>query len=379
MSRSCHSRTLATQAKARRLPSHVRELYQRGQECDARSDLEGALREWEASLALMTTDEENPDHDPDLLLSLGQLHGRLNRHELCIQYTRRCIAVNPSQALAHLNLGSALSNRGHHADAIECFERCLDLNPDKGLERLACANIGFTLHHFPDRHDEALKRLRRSLELTPAGRESESLTKTVRRTINEIEAEMANKAAGIASKESTRVMRGEFCSVVRDVPSWDGFDLCGGCGVAPTGRAKTLQLCAGCHLISFCSPECQAIAWKEGHKRVCRGKTGRLPTPAQLRTASPAALLSMLKQHQAGHANFAFEGLKCFLAYMRKDITKLDADHLTRINESVGEIVCSHPQHIPIQQIGTALGARLTLGARHKALHCALSTARCRT
>ena len=95
---------------------------------------------------------------------------------------------------------------------------------------------------------------------------------------------------------------------------------------------------------------------------MCRGKTGRLPTPAQLHTASPAALLSMLKQHQAGHANFALEGLRCFMAYMRKDITNLDADHLAGVNESVGEIVCSHPQHTPIQQIGTALRAAYARG-----------------
>ena len=55
-----------------------------------------------------------------VLLNLGQLHGRCGRIELCKQYTRRSIAADPNEPLAHCNLGSALSNGGSHAEALAC-------------------------------------------------------------------------------------------------------------------------------------------------------------------------------------------------------------------------------------------------------------------
>ena len=89
--------------------------YNRGQRCSDRGDNEGARSAWEAALSVSTDGAA-----ATVLLNLGQLHGRCGRIELCKQYTRRSIAADPNEPLAHCNLGSALSNGGSHAEALAC-------------------------------------------------------------------------------------------------------------------------------------------------------------------------------------------------------------------------------------------------------------------
>ena len=99
------------------MPREAVEHYNRGQRCSDRGDNEGARSAWEAALSLSTDGAA-----ATVLLNLGQLHGRCGRIELCKQYTRRSIAADPNQPLAHCNLGSALSNGGSHAEALACAD-----------------------------------------------------------------------------------------------------------------------------------------------------------------------------------------------------------------------------------------------------------------
>ena len=242
---------------------------------------------------------------------------------------------------------------------------------------MALANQGFTLRHFPGRQADALQSLRRCRQLTDRNA-SDHMTKLVVFTINEIEAEMANKREGLPFDARVQhKMRGEACEVAQVASSWAGCDLCGGCGAAPTGRGKSHALCSGCppptrppslsvpphfppftrtrcHLISFCSSECQAIAWQAGHKRACRGKQA-LPTPVQLRAAPPAVLAPLLTEYQAGNASLALVGVKCVLAILSSESQSepISAADSIALQGCVTGIVRSHPHHAPIKKGGT--------------------------
>eukprot|EP01084_Bolivina_argentea_P313568 543010_1 len=42
---------------------------------------------------------------------------------------------------------------------------------------------------------------------------------------------------------------------------------CGNCG-----KDNALKRCASCKVIYYCTKECQAMHWKNGHKKICKGK-----------------------------------------------------------------------------------------------------------
>ena len=48
----------------------------------------------------------------------------------------------------------------------------------------------------------------------------------------------------------------------------NGLDRCGHCGTLAT--AQTLLLCTGCRQRAYCGRSCQLLAWRAGHKKVCK-------------------------------------------------------------------------------------------------------------
>jgi hypothetical protein len=47
----------------------------------------------------------------------------------------------------------------------------------------------------------------------------------------------------------------------------DALKICFNC----MEQKEKLFACNGCHFMVYCSPECQKVSWKAGHKNVCPG------------------------------------------------------------------------------------------------------------
>ena len=62
---------------------------------------------------------------------------------------------------------------------------------------------------------------------------------------------------------------------------------CSQCGAAPSAGAP-LKRCAKCHLVSYCSRECQMAAWRAGHSSECAGsKASKAAAAAAAAAATP--------------------------------------------------------------------------------------------
>ncbi|XP_013406112.1 potential protein lysine methyltransferase SET5-like [Lingula anatina] len=62
-----------------------------------------------------------------------------------------------------------------------------------------------------------------------------------------------------------------WCQCRRCQFEGDGPEECSHCGIKPE-QGKYFLGCANCKRAWYCTPKCQKIAWKKGHKRICKTK-----------------------------------------------------------------------------------------------------------
>ncbi len=102
-------------------------------------------------------------HDIDGVVALAAIAGRLGRYAVAEEYARRAVALRPNLAVAHTNLGNALSSQGRVDEALEAFQRAVAIAPRDPLARY---NLGKTLADS-GRWKDALGQYRRVLRVQP--------------------------------------------------------------------------------------------------------------------------------------------------------------------------------------------------------------------
>jgi tetratricopeptide (TPR) repeat protein len=75
---------------------------------------------------------------------------------------RRALQLNPNYAVAHLWYGEYLAALGQHGQAISALQRAIELDP---LSPIIHATLGRHGYYFARRYDEAIARLRQTLEM----------------------------------------------------------------------------------------------------------------------------------------------------------------------------------------------------------------------
>lgn len=93
-------------------------------------------------------------------LNLGSALGEKGRHEEAISHLRRTIAIRPRLAMAYYDLGLELRDTGRIDAAIEAFQEALHLDPGNMDCVVAWGKTLSDLH----RHDEALGMFRHAIE-----------------------------------------------------------------------------------------------------------------------------------------------------------------------------------------------------------------------
>jgi tetratricopeptide (TPR) repeat protein len=109
----------------------------------------------------------DPDQGSALHLS-GALSYQLGRHEAAVDFLRKAIRVDGSNAECHLNLGLALRALGRLQDAVSAYSEAIRLQPTYFNAHL---ELGSTLAS-QGKLDEAAAELRRTLSIRPSSAEA---------------------------------------------------------------------------------------------------------------------------------------------------------------------------------------------------------------
>ncbi|MCZ6467799.1 MAG: tetratricopeptide repeat protein [Alphaproteobacteria bacterium] len=94
---------------------------------------------------------------------MGGIATRQGRPGVAAEYFTGAVAVEPTNAAAHSNLGSALRNQGKVDEAIACFRRATEIDPDLVETH---NNLGHALGS-QGKLDEAIACFRRAIEIDP--------------------------------------------------------------------------------------------------------------------------------------------------------------------------------------------------------------------
>jgi tetratricopeptide (TPR) repeat protein len=94
---------------------------------------------------------------------LGLVNAELGAFPAALNCLHRAIALNPTSAAAHYNLGNLLHDLGHIRDAIECYQRALQVEPNFARAHL---NLGHAWRDLRDR-DRASACYQRALQMMP--------------------------------------------------------------------------------------------------------------------------------------------------------------------------------------------------------------------
>ncbi|MFQ5839311.1 MAG: tetratricopeptide repeat protein [Candidatus Methylomirabilales bacterium] len=140
----------------------------RAEHLDERRFLPAVLEEYRALL------RQRPD-DPDLLLDLGVILGKLGKYDEAVVTFRRAIAIVPGEAAAHENLGFALLHQHKYFEAVHVLRAAVRLEPQRAS---ALAKLGAALYKMGERA-EAIAVWRRALELDPGMLPVRSLLETL--------------------------------------------------------------------------------------------------------------------------------------------------------------------------------------------------------
>ena len=103
-----------------------------------------------------------PGHG-DALHMLGVIENRRRNYDAAVQLIGQALKSNPKSAIAHSNIGNALSGLNRHDEALASYDRALAIQPDFVD---ALNNRGNTLNRLK-RHEEALASYDRALVLRP--------------------------------------------------------------------------------------------------------------------------------------------------------------------------------------------------------------------
>ena len=87
------------------------------------------LKFGEAEKAFRSELENNPEH-PLALAYLGDTEIRLNRSQEAVPYLEHAVRIQPSVAIAHLDLGVIYEGQGNNGDALREFKAAERLSPD---------------------------------------------------------------------------------------------------------------------------------------------------------------------------------------------------------------------------------------------------------
>lgn len=143
-------------AGGRRSVDRVVEHFRRGNSLFDDGDFAGALKEFQAALALV------PD-DPTILNNLGAALSLLGQHEDALAACKRTLLRNPDDSVTLYNLGVSLAQLRRYDEAVAAYDRALSFMPD---DPGTLANRGLALAHL-GHSAEALTALDRAIELQP--------------------------------------------------------------------------------------------------------------------------------------------------------------------------------------------------------------------
>lgn len=104
-------------------------------------DLNGAMDDIHAALAMDSENRDNLQLDGDILMKLG-------RTSEAIPVYQKILAKNPDNALALTALGYAMRAAGHDDEAEKCFERLAQVNPNSYVPYLALGDLDTARRKF---------------------------------------------------------------------------------------------------------------------------------------------------------------------------------------------------------------------------------------
>lgn len=136
---------------------------------------------------------EQPDHGVALHL-LGVLTGQRGNHQAAIDLIRRAIAIDPTNADFHSNLGKFLIELGDPDAAIAACRKAIALNPSLADAYL---NLGVALQ-AQDQLDAAIDAFRRALELKPDYAEAHGNLGAVFKALGQLDAAGQSIRAALA-------------------------------------------------------------------------------------------------------------------------------------------------------------------------------------
>jgi predicted O-linked N-acetylglucosamine transferase (SPINDLY family) len=125
----------------------------------------GRLQEAEALYRQIL--QAQPDN-ADALHFLGLLAHHVGRHEVAVELIGKAIAITPSVAAFHNNIGEAYRAQRNGEEAANCYRRAITLKPDYADPY---HNLGLVLQ-AQGREEEAMMYYRRALALMPANAEA---------------------------------------------------------------------------------------------------------------------------------------------------------------------------------------------------------------
>jgi tetratricopeptide (TPR) repeat protein len=120
-------------------------------------------RDFDAAIAWSQKSIELAPKDSRAYVNLGFALSGKGHSEEAIASFKKAIVVNPKEMLAYFNLGSEFLNKSQLEEAIACFKKAIELNPKSAA---AHSNLGSALAR-KGQLDEAIASCRKAIELDP--------------------------------------------------------------------------------------------------------------------------------------------------------------------------------------------------------------------
>lgn len=146
-------------------PENVKARQRLGHHLAELGDLDGAVREYQAVLAIAGA----PAQEKALAhYQLGRIAKQRGEDRPALEHFETAVELFPDLWVAHVGLGNALRDLGRYGDAEKAYRRVVDADPKNVLARLGEAESLILDGHFGDarqRLEEGLAALPRSAEL----------------------------------------------------------------------------------------------------------------------------------------------------------------------------------------------------------------------
>ena len=161
--------------------------------------------------------------------------------------------------MGHHKLKNALQSGLVHLALRFAFTKCQPHNPD---DDLACILLMInsdvhTLKKYAAKHPELGELVRETLETARRKNVRDTGEVSLRRTLQNLNDMLANLKANADSKGMGNMRMCRTCGMEeRELQKQKGKD-------------KKMLKCARCKMVWYCSPQCQKMDWKAGHKNDC--------------------------------------------------------------------------------------------------------------